>query len=378
MNTYDMMHARSNALIASSLDSTKQKILSDLCMRHVMFHIAKELLRDHYLSAEMRIQEMRKIYNILMMDTIKPFHGEIDDDYIESNKQFVKYYKNVKKTLERENATIIECNKKFEKYKEDNKINYKFIKECNTILFDDTDSLGDCSIFAKENAIYKAAAAAVEETETAADYYSPSSEKIKLAMIREYREGISSFIEKMEKTIELQRRTKQNEELYRLTNLKYELCKRAFSWKCGGGGGVLPEDVMHHVREYIGEDFLEKVRRGCCKEKNFGATPNQVRNTIEFMLTGWRVRDLLSYCSQFAFKYDIYGSDYFPSIRKEKKQKIIEFIISRKVIKNECYELLREIAILTPIIENNIEASALAAAAIAAAARRKKTRAESI
>jgi len=92
----------------------------------------------------------------------------------------------------------------------------------------------------------------------------------------------------------------KNETFLRKYRLKYDLYLKTLKLETTCVD-KLPEDAINIIREYIGEDHLNKVRERCIYKKYF---PNG-RVDMKTTLKSWKKEDLLNYGNQVFLKYDI-------------------------------------------------------------------------
>jgi hypothetical protein len=92
----------------------------------------------------------------------------------------------------------------------------------------------------------------------------------------------------------------KNETFLRKYRLKYDLYLKTLKLETTRVD-KLPEDAINIIREYIGENHLNKVRERCIYKKHF---PNG-REDMKTALKSWKKEDLLNYGNQVFLKYNI-------------------------------------------------------------------------
>ena len=115
----------------------------------------------------------------------------------------------------------------------------------------------------------------------------------------------------------------------------------------------LPEDIERILKEYIGEDTLNMVRKTCISKKYFLNPKVQLRS----LFVSWNIKHLKLYCKHVFLKYQIYLNNdrkfernrLFSSLNKNE---IIDYIL-HGIYKSSFYNFLRDIHIITGILRQN-------------------------
>ena len=110
--------------------------------------------------------------------------------------------------------------------------------------------------------------------------------------------------------------------------------KRAFELDCELMYDTLCDDVIGVIREFVGEDYLESVRRKTISDKYF---PVPRKDSLTEMLGKWRLADLKQYSKQMFIAHEF---RWVPRT----KPLLIERIITHKL---RFFELHRDVVCLT-------------------------------
>lgn len=128
----------------------------------------------------------------------------------------------------------------------------------------------------------------------------------------------------------------------------------------------LPNEIISIIRDYVGEEFIENVRRYSITQTYFPSPisfhPDQyenndhIKDSLENMLKKWRVVDIISYSKQTYIRYDIYNEGFKwrrRSLRTTSpKSDAIKHVL-RGTHKHTFYEFQRDIILLSRFISEN-------------------------
>jgi hypothetical protein len=117
---------------------------------------------------------------------------------------------------------------------------------------------------------------------------------------------------------------------------------RAFEFDCELMYDTLCDDVIGVIREFVGEEFLESVRRKTISNKYF---PAPRKDSVVRMLDSWHLSDLKQYSKHMYIAHEF---RWVPRV----KNLLIERIISRKL---RFFELHRDIICLTKALNEKRE-----------------------
>ena len=128
----------------------------------------------------------------------------------------------------------------------------------------------------------------------------------------------------------------------------------------------LPNEIISIIRDYVGEEFIENVRRYSITQTYFPSPisfhPDQyenndhIKDSLENMLKKWRVVDIISYSKQTYIRYDIYNEGFKwrrRSLRTTSpKSDAIKHVL-RGTHKHTFYEFQRDIILLSRFISEH-------------------------
>jgi hypothetical protein len=136
--------------------------------------------------------------------------------------------------------------------------------------------------------------------------------------------------------------------------LVYDLCVKSLKFKCGRVDR-LPEDILSHIRGFIGEEVLSGVRKRCISRIYF---PNG-KEDLKSLLNTWKVKHLLQYMSHSYLLYDVRPNDILNGRsyklhikRSSNKSTLIDYIL-KGIYKSSFYELQRDVYIITSILKSS-------------------------
>jgi hypothetical protein len=114
----------------------------------------------------------------------------------------------------------------------------------------------------------------------------------------------------------------------------------------------LPEDTVKIIREYIGEDYLNKIRYHCMYKKYFPCGREDINNTLK----SWKKEDLMNYGKQTFLRYNINTEHRYYRFRKIwlvrswTKDKIIDYI-TRNTMLYTFPDFQRDVYIITNLLK---------------------------
>jgi hypothetical protein len=114
----------------------------------------------------------------------------------------------------------------------------------------------------------------------------------------------------------------------------------------------LPEDTVKIIREYIGEDYLNKIRYHCMYKKYFPHGREDINNTLK----SWKKEDLMNYGKQTFLRYNINTENRYYRFRKIwlvrswTKDKIIDHI-TRNAMLYTFPDFQRDVYIITNLLK---------------------------
>jgi len=114
----------------------------------------------------------------------------------------------------------------------------------------------------------------------------------------------------------------------------------------------LPEDTVKIIREYIGEDHLNKIRYHCIYKKYFPLGREDINNTLK----SWKKEDLMNYGKQTFLRYNINTENRYYRFRKIwlvrswTKDKIIDYI-TRNTMLYTFPDFQRDVYIITNLLK---------------------------
>lgn len=114
----------------------------------------------------------------------------------------------------------------------------------------------------------------------------------------------------------------------------------------------LPEDAVKIIREYIGEDYLNKIRYHCIYKKYFPCGREDINNTLK----SWKKEDLMNYGKQTFLRYNINTEHRYYRFRKIwlvrswTKDKIIDHI-TRNAMLYTFPDFQRDVYIITNLLK---------------------------
>ena len=125
----------------------------------------------------------------------------------------------------------------------------------------------------------------------------------------------------------------KNEILLKHNHIKYNLYMKTVIFNAYKVKN-LPSDIVNVIREYIGEDYLIKIKQRCMNKKYF---PNG-REDMKTILKTWKKEDLYNYGQQTFLRYNINTEYYLFRYRKVwivrswTKDKMIDYITRNTMI----------------------------------------------
>lgn len=161
--------------------------------------------------------------------------------------------------------------------------------------------------------------------------------------------SVDSYMNSLRKQLDCLEEYKCNKE--QLTSLAGERLEcssnrrayiRAFELDCELMYDTLCDDVIGVIREFVGEEFLESVRRRTISKKYF---PSPRKDSMILTLNTWRLSDLKQYSKHMFIAHEF---RWVPRT----KPLLIERIMSNKI---GFFELHRDIACLTKVFQEKKE-----------------------
>jgi hypothetical protein len=136
--------------------------------------------------------------------------------------------------------------------------------------------------------------------------------------------------------------------------LVYDLCVKSLKFKCNRID-KLPEDVISHIRGFIGEEFLSGVRKRCISRRYF----MNGKEDLKSLLNTWKVKHLLQYMNHAYLLYDVRPNDILNGRsyklhikRSSSKSMLIDYIL-KGIYKFSFYELQRDVYIISSILKSS-------------------------
>lgn len=136
--------------------------------------------------------------------------------------------------------------------------------------------------------------------------------------------------------------------------LVYDLCVKSLKFKCNRVD-KLPEDVISHIRGFIGEEFLSGVRKRCISRRYFMNSKEDLKS----LLNTWKVKHLLQYMNHAYLLYDVRPNDILNGRsyklhikRSSSKSMLIDYIL-KGIYKSSFYELQRDVYIISSILKSS-------------------------
>lgn len=136
--------------------------------------------------------------------------------------------------------------------------------------------------------------------------------------------------------------------------LVYDLCVKSLKFKCNRVD-KLPEDVISHIRGFIGEEFLSGVRKRCISRRYF----MNGKEDLKSLLKTWKVKHLLQYMNHAYLLYDVRPNDILNGRsyklhikRSSSKSMLIDYIL-KGIYKSSFYELQRDVYIISSILKSS-------------------------
>lgn len=140
--------------------------------------------------------------------------------------------------------------------------------------------------------------------------------------------------------------------------LVYDLCVKSLKFKCGRLDR-LPEDVISHIRGFIGEEVLSGVRKRCISRRYF----MNAKEDLKSLLKTWKVKHLLQYMNHTYLLYDVRPNDILNGRsyklhikRSSSKSALIDYIL-KGIYKSSFYELQRDVYIISSILKSSRSSS---------------------
>jgi hypothetical protein len=136
--------------------------------------------------------------------------------------------------------------------------------------------------------------------------------------------------------------------------LVYDLCVKSLKFKCNRVD-KLPEDVISHIRGFIGEEVLSGVRKRCISRRYF----MNAKEDLKSLLNTWKVKHLLQYMNHTYLLYDVRPNDILNGRsyklhikRSSSKSALIDYIL-KGIYKSSFYELQRDVYIISSILKSS-------------------------
>lgn len=159
-----------------------------------------------------------------------------------------------------------------------------------------------------------------------------------IASVNNYMTGIRRQLEDFEEYKENRKDLGDLADERTICNSNRRAYLRAFELDCELMYDTLCDDVIGVIREFVGEEFLESVRRKTISSKYF---PAPRKTSMTEMLGTWRLGDLRQYSKQMFIAHEF---RWIP----RNKPALIERIMSNRL---RFFELHRDIACLTKVFK---------------------------
>lgn len=158
-----------------------------------------------------------------------------------------------------------------------------------------------------------------------------------IGFVRQIRENLADMTAYVNKYNTYKKNVKEfdkltvSQEIYRLNRA---LFKRALVLDVDKLYNTLCDDVIGEIREFVGEDFLEAVRRRTTSDRYF---PHPQKNNIAAALWKWKVADLVHYSKHAYISYKLERAP------RRDKASLIRAILSGNT---DFYELHRDVKVI--------------------------------